>query len=118
MTDPQGPQEHRRAKRIARKFVLRVALFSKEPLAWSYVTIRNLSSSGIFFSYDRPIEMGQSLVFKIDFPDRILECVGRVTRVEHGPAGLYTNVAATFQGMDDAQQRYIETFVQSWRPGE
>lgn len=118
MSVPEEPSgsEQRRAKRINRRFVLRVAVFSKEPLAWSHVMIRNLSSSGIYFAYERPIQVGQMLVFKVDFPDRIIECLGMVVRVESGPGGLFSNVAAKFQGMGEAERDYIEAFVKDWRP--
>lgn len=108
--------DQRRARRINRKFILRVAVFTKEPLTWSHVTIRNLSSTGIYFSYDRPVEMGQMLVFKVDFPDRLVQCMGMVVRIERGPGGLFSNVAARFQGMDAAESEYIERFVLNWKP--
>lgn len=109
--------DKRRATRIPRRFILRVAIFTRQPLAWSHVTIKNLSSSGIYFAYERPVEIGQVLAFKIDFPGRVIECMGQVVRVDGGAGHLFSNVAAVFQGMPEADQVYIEGFVSRWRPG-
>ena len=106
--------DKRRATRISRRFILRVAVFSSEPLRWSYVTIRNLSASGIYFTYEKEVSLNQVLVFKIDFPDKLIECMGQVVRVERGPGGLFSNIAATFQGRSDGDRDHIERFVQGW----
>jgi hypothetical protein len=110
-------EDNRKDKRIQRRFILRVAVFFQKPLVWSYVTIRNLSAGGILFAYDRSVAVGSLLVFRIDFPDRVIECMGKVVRVERGPQGVFSNVAANFQGMDQTEKDYITGFVAAYKPG-
>lgn len=107
---PPHPDK-RRTPRIYRRFILRAAAFGEEPLRWSFVTIHNLSSGGILFTYDRPVYEGMLLHFRIDFPDRVLECIGRVVRVAGAREGLHHDVAARLEGLTADDRRYIEEFV-------
>ena len=109
-------QEKRRAPRLYRRFVLRAAAFGEEPPRWSFVTIRDLSSNGVMFTYDRPVYEGMRLHFKIDFPDRMIQCGGRVVRIGGLREGLYHDVAARLEGVSSEDQHYIESFVQQNLP--
>ncbi len=102
--------EKRSAQRIHRRFILRAALFGDEPLRWSYVTIRNISSSGALFTYDRAVHQGMVLHFKIDFPDRVIECMGRVTRLAGMREG-FQDVGASFEGISPDDRAYIDLIV-------
>lgn len=104
-------EEKRAAKRIHKRFILRAAVFGEEPKRWSYVTILNLSSSGAYFTFDRPVPVGALLYFKIDFPDRVVECMGRVRRASDGSEGKFQNIGATFEGISAENKRYINEFV-------
>lgn len=107
--------EKRRFPRLYRRFILRAAAFGESPLRWSFVTIHNLSPSGILFTYDRPVYEGMVLHFKIDFPDRVIECMGRVVRA--GARGAVPqDVAARLEGVNPAEQQYIENFVRQSLP--
>lgn len=109
-------EEKRRAPRLYRRFILRAAPFGEEPLRWSFVTIHNLSASGILFTYDKPVREGLLLHFKIDFPERVIECMGRVARVGGAREGQFRDVAARLEGIGPEDQAYIESFVRQHLP--
>ena len=104
-------EEKRSAPRINRRFILRAAIFGDEPLRWSYVTIQNLSSTGARFTFDKPVRVGSLLYFKIDFPDRVVQCMGRVRRLA-GPRESFHDVGASFEGIEPADRDYIDKVVQ------
>jgi hypothetical protein len=108
--------EKRRAPRLYRRFILRAAVFGEQPLKWSFVTIHNLSSSGVLFTYDRPVREGMLLQFKIDFPDRLIQCIGRVVRVGGIREAVFHDVAAHLEGIGAGDQAYIEAFVRERLP--
>ncbi len=103
--------EKRRVPRLYRRFILRAAAVSDQPLRWSFVTIHDLSASGILFTYDRPVHAGMVMHLKIDFPQRVIECVGRVVRVTGTRDNAHRNVAARFEGMSAQDQQFMENFV-------
>jgi len=108
----ETPEEKRYSQRIQRRFILRAAIFGEMPLRWSYVTIHNLSLSGVFFTFDKPVKMGILLHFKIDFPDRLIECLGRVRRLAGTREGAFQDVAASFEGLQPNDKNYIDDFIQ------
>lgn len=109
-------QEKRRAPRLYRRFILRAAAFGEEPPRWSFVTIHNLSSTGVLFTYDKPVYEGMLLHFKIDFPERMIQCMGRIVRVGGLREGLYHDVAAHLEGISPDDSHYIEGFVRQNLP--
>ena len=104
-------EEKRSSGRVHRRLVLRAAVFGDQPLRWSHVTIQNLSSSGVFFTFDRPVRVGMLLLFKIDFPDRVIECMGRVRRLVGTRSGAFQDVGASFEGVQPSDRDYIDEFV-------
>ena len=103
-------EEKRISPRVHRRFILRAAVFGEEPLRWSFVTIHNLSCSGILFTFDRPVKKGDLLHLKIDFPDRVVQCMGRVTRLA-GPRENFQDVGASLEGIDPDARQYIDSVV-------
>ena len=107
--------EKRASRRIQRRFILRVAAFGEQPPRWSYVTIRDLSSAGALFTYDRPAHVGLLMLFKVEFPGRVIECMGRIRRLgemrDHG----CQDVGASFEGMRAEDKKYIDEFVEKKR---
>ena len=103
--------EKRRSPRVYRRFILRAALSGEGPLRWSFVTIHDLSATGVLFTYDRPVKAGARLELKIDFPDRIIECQGIVVRVGGTREGAFHDVAARLENIYPTDQQYIEGFV-------
>lgn len=109
-------EEKRRAPRVCRRFILRAAVFGEEPLRWSVVTIHNLSASGVLFTFDKPAREGMLLCFKIDFPEKVIQCMGRVARVGGVHESVYHDVAAHLEGITPEDQSYIENFVRKNLP--
>ena len=110
----KGYSEKRRAARLYRRFMLRVSIFGERPLRWSYVTIHNLSSAGALFTFERQVYEGMLLLFRIDFPDRVVECTGRVARIAGTREAKFHDVAATFEGVSAADSKYIENFLEEF----
>ncbi len=108
--------EKRRAPRLYRRFILRAAAFGERPLRWSLVTIHNLSADGALFTYDRRAYPGMLLHLKIDFPDRVIECMGRVVRVGGAHEGTHHDVAVRLEGIQSDEHAYIDSFIRQHLP--
>ena len=105
-------EEKRGSQRIYKRFILRAAPLNEQPLRWSYVTIHNLSSTGALFTFDRPVYIGMPLRFKIDFPERVVECIGRVRRLSGSAQAAFQDVGASFEGMRPNDKYYVDDFIQ------
>lgn len=71
-----------RAPRVAKSFMVRI---NEDPFAevprWNIVTARDISASGILFNYDRYMEPGSRVQFKISLPVcGTVVCEGEVVR--------------------------------------
>lgn len=108
--------ENRRSPRLYRRFILRAAAFGEKPLLWSFVTIHNLSAHGVLFTYDRRAYSGMLLHLKIDFPDHVVECIGRVVRIGGAREGVNRDVAARLEGVKPEDQAYIDNFIRQNLP--
>ena len=114
---PDGSEEKRETTRIRKRFVLRAAIFGEKPLTWSYVTIHDISSSGTLFTFDRAVRIGDLMYFKIDFPDRVIECMGRARRLAGTREGKFHDVGASFEGIRPVDRDYIDEFVRKYSGG-
>ena len=112
----EDADDKRAAARIHRRMILRAAVFGDQPLRWSHVTIQNLSATGVFFMFDKVVHVGSLLHFKIDFPDRVIECMGRVRRILGDPQAAFRGVGASFEGANPADRDFIEEFVEKTKP--
>ena len=106
------PDERRAARRVRRRFILRVAAFGEQPPLWSLVTIHNLSSTGALFTYDKPVRVGLLMLFRIDFPGRVIECMGRVRRLADAREHGCQDVGASFEGIRPQDKKYIDDFIE------
>ena len=96
-------------KRRAKRFPMRLPLAVKmEPASddKQMLETRDVSSSGVYFEFGGPLEVGTSLEFLLTLPEPItkgssvrIRCVGKVVRVESAPAGDggHLGVAATIE---------------------
>ncbi len=110
---PLSPTEKRKDLRLEKKFVLRVAAQGEEETIstqWTLVTSKNISAGGVLFTYDRPLDNGTSLHFKIHFPKKTIECSGIVRRTS--PTGLkpLVSVAARLNGLSFLDREFIKQF--------
>ena len=111
-------EENRSAPRIQKRFILRAALFGETPLRWSHVTIHNISASGALFAFDKVVKVGALLHLKIDFPERLVECMGRVRRLTAPSEKRFQNIAVSFEGIRPDDQDYIDAIVKRHLPHE
>ena len=79
--DP-GEGKPPRAKRIDRAYYTRIR--QSEDQDWELVTTQNISQSGIFFRYDRPLDVGSELFLSLALPALLdpVYCQGTIVRVE------------------------------------
>ena len=110
---PLSPTEKRKHVRLEKKFVLRVAAQGEEETVstqWSLVTSKNISAGGVLFTYNRALEDGALLHFKIHFPKKMIECSGVVRRTN--PTGLapLVSVAARLNDLSSPDREFIERY--------
>ena len=97
--------EKRRAKRFPMR--LPVALkVEQHKGSRQEVETRDVSSSGVYFEFESPLEVGASLEFLLTLPEPItkgspvrIRCIGKVVRVDKSPVGAsgHMGVAATIE---------------------
>ena len=110
----QNAAEKRNHPRLDKKIVLRVAAQGEEEtisMSWTFVTSKNISAGGVLFTYDRPLNDGTPLNFKIHFPKKTIECSGVVKRTN--PSGLepLVNVAARLDSLSSLDREFIEQYA-------
>ena len=97
--------EKRRAKRFPMRLpvAVKVKQLKNEK---QVVETRDVSSSGVYFEFGGPLEVGASLEFQLTLPEPItkgspirIRCIGKVVRVDHAAAGNSSpvGVAATIE---------------------
>ena len=95
-------------KRRARRFPMTLPVAIRvEEMAGHERTVqtRNVSSSGVYFEFASPIEIGTALEFILTLPEQItkgsavrIKCVGKVVRVDRDkPESDSLGVAATIE---------------------
>ena len=121
--------EINRAKRIKRPFLVNVRALQKESKSekspgWDMVIVRDLSSSGISFKFNKEIALGTDLEFNIRLPISAepLYCRGLVWRVDKESikttAGHIYIIAAHFTEMDSDKKEAIDRLSQLFSPGQ
>jgi hypothetical protein len=108
------PQSDKRQfRRLDKKFVLRVApKGERETISpdWTIVTSKNISAGGVYFTYDRALNHGTPLSFKIHFPEKTIDCKGTVYRTSPSPFQPLVNVAAKLEGLGHTDRDFIEQY--------
>ena len=95
-------------KRRARRFPMNLpALIKAEEQGRETATVktRDVSSSGVYFEFRAPLELGTPLEFILTLPEQItkgsavrIKCMGKVVRVDHGHEdGESVGIAATIE---------------------
>ena len=114
---------NKRAPRVFRSFAVRISEdVSAGEVHWDMVTAKNLSASGILFNYDRYIEPGTRIRFKISLPvcDAV-ECEGEIVRNVMGPPrGVFAGsdpevcaIAAVFKDISEHDQLVMGEFLKA-----
>lgn len=120
----------KRAKRIQKSFVARFRVHSaanelsfNNSSKWNIVSIKNLSSSGIFFYYNEEIPIGTELEMNISVPfvNEPVHCLAKICRIADDKsykAGLRKipiyGIAAYFEIMDDDKKNAIDSFAEKF----
>ena len=96
-------------KRRAKRFPMRLPVAVKvEPgkSGKQVVETRDVSSSGVYFEFGGPLEVGAALEFLLTLPEPItksspvrIRCIGKIVRVDKAPAigSGHVGVAATIE---------------------
>lgn len=119
--------EKRRFKRIEKKFVVTLRVYSdkKTTLAAKYdiVSLKNISAGGALFAYNKELKIGTLVDLNIASPmlAEPVACLGRIIRVEPpsqsmlpGQIPLY-NIAVRFiETMDRKEQGMINNIVEGY----
>ncbi|MEA3328466.1 MAG: PilZ domain-containing protein [Candidatus Omnitrophota bacterium] len=105
--------ERRRYKRIRHHFIISLRVYpeitSKNNAKWDMAAIENLSAAGMFFTYNKKLETGTLLEFKITLPflmDRT-RCLGVVRRVEEKPPAKIYGIGIYFVEIDGKRKDAI-----------
>ena len=92
--------EKRRAKRFPMRLPVAVKLEQQKNSKLELET-RDVSSSGVYFDFGGPLEVGVALEFLLTLPEPItksspvrIRCIGKVVRVDKTPAGEAGHVGA------------------------
>ena len=104
--------DKRKHPRLDKKFVLRVSPEGAEETTtsqWTLVTSKNISAGGVMFTYDRALEKGTPLAFKIYFPHKTIHCSGVVHRTHPSVLEPLVNIAAKLEGFGQAEREFIES---------
>ena len=104
--------DKRKHPRLDKKFVLRVSPEGSEETTttqWTLVTSKNISAGGVMFTYDKPLETGTPLAFKIYFPHKTIRCSGVVHRTHPSVLQPLVNIAAKLEGFAQADRDFIES---------
>jgi hypothetical protein len=105
---------------VERPFTVRISEhLSSGEVRWDIVTAKNLSASGILFNYDRYLEPGSRLRFRIALPVcEPVECEGEVIRNIMGKSPGYGRseqvvcaVAASFKNISANDRQMMEEFL-------
>lgn len=120
----------KRAKRIQKSFVARFRVHNEgnesyfnDSSKWNIVSIKNLSSSGIFFNYNEDIPIGTELEINISVPfvNEPVHCLAKICRIDEDKkfqAGLRKipvyGIAAYFEIMDDDKKKAIDNFAENF----
>lgn len=96
-------------KRRARRFPMRLPVAVKvEEMRGEQAVVqtRDVSSSGVYFEFGTPLDVGAPLEFLLTLPEPLtkgspvrIRCIGKVVRVERGVHGStsHVGVAATIE---------------------
>ena len=119
--------ELERAKRIEKTYITKIR-FCKNDLErrdftkWDIVTLRNISSTGLLFNYDKRIMISSEMAFKIMMPfTESLYCHGRVCRIDHFNSyrreldrNSVFGIAVKFTIIDNVTQKLINHFIEEY----
>jgi len=110
-------EDRRKYKRIAKCFMSWLKFKQKKkghayPFGWDIVTTCDLGAGGMFFNYDKPVEIGTRIQLRLisPFKDAPINCVGSVVRNEKVDSYKYSSIyriAAQFESISTPNKDLI-----------
>jgi len=116
----KGP-ERRKCKRIKRQFMAR---FREEfSDGWDMVTVCNFGAGGVLFNYNKKVELGTIMDFKINFPmaEKSIPCKGKSIRIEEPFKSHVYHIAAEFIEIDRKDSELVNNAAEDFyskKPGQ
>ncbi len=111
--------ERRDYKRIEKLFMVRfrtIPLVAKKMVStdWDVVAVKDLSAGGMRFNYKKDLGLGSFLDLKIDISKSTptINCVGKVTRIDHSHLHSMLRIATEFTEIDEQEKEVINTTVE------
>ncbi len=124
MSNDQKRRENERYENLARKEPIVRARFkvrsgeAQEMWSdgWDSVFLTNISAGGTFFYYKKDLEIGALLDLKIDVPGFILiiNCVGKVTRIDKPRHTSMFGIAIKFTEIGEQEKEIINKTVEEF----
>ena len=111
-------QERRKYKRREKLYMAGVRVKQHEghkrgSTGWDSVTLHNLSAGGTFFIHRKDLRIGTLLELRIDDTESmlIINCVGKVTRIEQFKSTSMFCTAIQFIDIGELEEAMINTTV-------
>ena len=109
-------EDKRASQRIERQFVLRVTVDEgNRGWGWSLVMTHDLSIGGALFTIDQELKEGQRLYFRLNFPDREIDCRGKVVRVIPGFKKPLTQLAVSFEWASSSDSDFVKKYTDQFK---
>jgi hypothetical protein len=107
-------QERRKYKRIEKQYMTRFKIRSYEAqelksAAWNSVILKNLSTGGALFFYNKNLGIGTLLDLKIYVTKdiHILNCVGKIIRIEKSQSTSMFGIAIKFIDIGEQERELL-----------
>ncbi len=84
------------------------------PPDWEVGAVKDLSAGGMLFHYNKNLELDSLLDLKIDIlkSTPTINCVGKVTRIDHSHLHSILSIATEFTEIDEQEKAMINTTVE------
>ncbi len=110
--------ERREYKRIEKLFMVRfrtIPLVAKKMVSpdWDVGAVKDLSAGGMLFHYNKNLELDSLLDLKIDILKYTptINCVGKVTRIDHSHLHSILSIATEFTEIEEQEKEVINTII-------
>ncbi len=110
--------ERRDYKRIEKLFMVRfrtIPLVAKKMVSpdWEVGAVKDLSAGGMLFYYNKNLELDSLLDLEIDIlkSTPTINCVGKVTRIDHSHLHSILSIATEFTEIEEQEKEVINTII-------
>ncbi len=111
--------EKRKHKRIEKPFMARFrVIYSKNlhmpPAYWIKISLKDISAGGVSFNYNENLGIDLFLDLQIDLSEStpIINCVGKVTRIEHPQPNSMFRIATEITEIEEHEKKIINTTIE------